>query len=145
MDFGYINIEEIDIKVKTEHGEMKCKVPLLKSIDGFEILKLCPLSMGRYSEEKLNNMSESEDIKIRKEEHQIMKKILLPYFPSDWEKVMDRMPYFDFLAMLNILMSGEKERTEDEVIKDYGKNSPQHMLWMATHPEVGIKENKKKA
>ena len=134
MDFGYINTEKIEIKVKTEHGEKVCKVPLLKSIDGFTILKSCPLSMGRFDEEKLNNMDEAEEIQIRKTEHQIMKKLLMDYFPEDWEVILDRMPYFDFLAMLNVLMSGEKDRTEDEVIADYGKNSPQHLLWIATHP-----------
>lgn len=134
MDFGYINTEDIEIKVITEHGEKICKVPLLKAIDGFTILKSCPLSMGRIDDERLNNMSEEEETTIRKTEHQIMKKILLNYFPKDWEVILDRMPYFDFLALLNVLMAGEKDRTEEEVIKDYGKNSPQHLLWIATHP-----------
>ena len=146
MDFGYINTDDIEIKVKTEHGEKSASVSLLKSIDGFTILKLCPLSMGRFDDEKLNNLSEKEEMEIRKTEHQTMKEILMKYFPEDWEIILDRMPYFDFLSMLNVLMSGEKDRTEDEVVADYGKNSPQHLLWIATHPgtEKKTKKNKKK-
>jgi len=144
MDFGYINIEDVEVKVKVENETKTAKIPLMKSIDGFTILKLCPLSMGGFSNEKLMNLTEKQETEIRKTEHQIMKDIVKNYFPPDWEIILDRLPYFDFLSLLDVLLLGEKLRTEEEVIKDFGVNSPQYILWKATHPEIEEKKKKKK-
>ena len=136
MDFGYINIEKLTVRATVEDGPIECKVDLLPMVDGFNILRLCPLSMGSMSDNDIEKLSKEEEIKIRKEEHNIMLNIIIPLFPDNFIPIIKRLPYADFLSLVSQLMSGEKDRTEEEVISDYGKNSPQHLLWIITHPEA---------
>ena len=135
MDFGYINIEKLEVSATIESGKKKCEVDLLSMIDGFNLIRNCPLSLGQIPADKLDKMTEREQAEIRKREHEYMLKMIEPYFPDDWKKILRRIPYFDFLGLVMRMLSGEKDRTEAEVVEEYGKNSPQHLFWLATHPE----------
>ena len=136
MDLGYINTSTVEVKA-TVNGEKKTfELGLLSTPDGFETIQKCPLSFGQLSEREVENLGKDNEIQLRKEEHLFIIDTIKKYASDDFYPILERVPYFDCIELLQKLMSGEDVIDEKTVIEDYGKNSPQHKLWCILNDKV---------
>jgi len=143
-DLGYINVADITFKAVTEDGPVEVSVPLLSTPDGFEILRRCPLSFGQLGKSQIEALGEEKEIELRREEHRWLLAKIERGFPESFRPVLARVPYFSFLRMVDLLLRGERERTEAEIVRDYGKDSAQHVLWRLTHANAEPEPAEKK-
>ena len=137
MDLGYITTKGIEVSAIVNREKKVFELGLINTPDGFEILQRCPLSFGQFSENEMNELGKEAEIELRKKEHLIIVNMIKKYSPEDFHKILDRVPYFDTLELLQKMMSGEDEISEETVIEDYGKDSPQYKLWLLMNNRFG--------